>query len=136
MEHIKIKKVRPMFTSVITTAKTYVGDQSFRNSSGLIIDTRKMDGDLNTFQTVIAVGTTVSGVKEGDIVKVNFKRYAKAQHVPGAIDEAEHKMTDKLSISYEIPMIVIDDEECLLLQNNDIEYVIEEYEADESGLIQ
>ena len=124
-----------MFTSVITTAKTYVGDQH-ADVGGLILDTRKLDGGLNTFQTVIAVGTTVSGVKEGDIVKVNFKRYAKANHVPGAIDEAEHKMMDNLSISYEIPMIVIDDEECLLLQNNDIEYVIEEYEADESGLIQ
>ena len=135
MEHFKIKKIKPLFTNVVTTAKTYVEDQKMLGSE-IIYDARKMVGTLNTFQTVLAVGNTVSGIKEGDIVKVNFKRYAKGQHVPGAIDEAEHKMTDNLSISYEIPMIVINDEECLLLQNNDIEYVIEEYEADESGLIQ
>lgn len=133
MEHFKIKKVRPLFTNVITTAKTYVSDVL---TAGGLYNPTKMEGQMNIFQTVVAVGTTVSGIKEGDVVKVNFKRYAKAKHVPGAIDEAEHKMTDNLSITYEIPMIIINDEECLLLQNNDIEYVIEEYEADESGLIQ
>ena len=123
-----------MFTAVITTAKTYVGDQKL--AGGNLWDPTKRNGSLNYFQTVVAVGTTVSGIKEGDIVKVNFKRYAKAQHVPGAIDEAEHKMTDNMSITYEIPIITIDEEQYLLLQNNDIEYVITEYEADESGLIQ
>ena len=38
-----IKKVRPLFTGVITTARRYVGEQSAKKG-GLIIDTRKMDG--------------------------------------------------------------------------------------------
>jgi len=122
-----------MFTAVITTARTYVGDVK---TQGGLFDPTKMEGDLNIFQTVVAVGTTVSGVKEGDIIKVNYKRYAKTQHVPGAKDESQNKVMDKMSIVYEIPMIDIDGQECLLLQNNDIEYVITEYEADESGLIQ
>ena len=58
----KIKKIRPLFTGVITTAKKYVGDQH-TNKSGLIIDTTKMSGSLNPFQTVLAVGTMVSDVK-------------------------------------------------------------------------
>ena len=133
MEHFKIKKVRPMFTAVLTTARTYVGDVK---TQGGLFDPTKMSGDLNIFQTVVAVGTTVTGVKEGDIVKVNYKRYAKAKHVPGALDESENKIVDNMSITYEIPVIDVDGQQCLLLQNNDIEYVIEEYEADESGLIQ
>ena len=133
MEHFKIKKVRPMFTAVLTTARTYVGDVK---TQGGLFDPTKMSGDLNIFQTVVAVGTTVSGVKEGDIVKVNYKRYAKATHVPGALDEGENKIVDNMSITYEIPVIDVDGQQCLLLQNNDIEYVVMEYEADESGLIQ
>ena len=131
----KIKKVRPLFTGVITTAKKYVGDQS-ADVNGLILDTRKMDGSLNPYQTVISVGTMIHDVKEGDIVKINFKRYAKAKHTPGAIDEAENKQFDSLSMTYEIPMIIIDDQECLFLQNNDLEFVVEDYEVDEGGLLQ
>lgn len=131
----KIKKVRPLFTGVITTAKKYVGDQH-ADINGLILDTRKMDGSLNPFQTVIAVGTTVHDLKEGDVVKVNFKRYYKAKHTPGAIDEAENKQFDNLGLDCEVPGIDIDGQECLFLQNNDIEYVVEDYDVDEGGLFQ
>lgn len=130
----KIKKARPLFTGIITTARKYVGEQT--TAGGLLLDTRKLEGGLNTFQTVLSVGTTVHDIKEGDVVKINFKRYALAKHTPGAIDEAQNKQFDQMSITYEIPMIVINDEECLLIQNSDIEYVIEDYEVDEGGLLQ
>lgn len=129
-----IKKVRPLFTGIITTARKYIGEQ--KTAGGLLLDTRKLEGGLNTFQTVVAVGSTVHDIKEGDVVKINFKRYAKAKHVPGAIDEAENKQFDNLGTTYEIPMIVINGEQCLFLQNNDIEYIIEDYEVDEGGLLQ
>lgn len=130
----KIKKVRPLFTGVITTAKKYIGEQT--TAGGLLLDTRKLEGGLNTFQTVVAVGTTVHDIKVGDVVKINFKRYALAKHTPGAIDAAENKQFDNMSWTYEIPMIVIDGEEHLLIQSNDIEYVIDDYEVDEGGLLQ
>lgn len=130
----KIKKVKPLFTGIITTSKKYVGEVT--TAGGIILDTLKMSGSLNPYQTVIAVGSTVNGIKEGDIVKLNFKRYAKAKHIPGAIDEAENKQFDSMSISYEIPIININDVEYLFLQNNDVEYVVEEYEVDEGGLLQ
>ena len=131
----KIKKVRPLFTGVITTATKYVGETT--TSGGLIIDTTKMDGSLNPYQTVISVGPLAAkDIKEGDVVKINFKRYAKARHTPGAIDEAENKQFDNMSITYEIPIIHLDDRDYLFLQNNDIEYVVEEYEVDEGGLFQ
>lgn len=130
-----IKKVRPLFTGVITTAKRYVGEQYAKKNS-LILDTRKMDGSLNPYQTVVSVGGTVRDVKEGDIVKINFSRYAKAKHTPGAIDAAENKQFDNLSWDYEIPIIVIEDVDYLFLQDRDIEYVVEEYEVDEGGLLQ
>ena len=131
----KIKKVRPLFTGVITTAKKYVGDQH-ADHNGLILDTRKLDGSLNPYQTIVSVGSMIKDLAEGDVVKINFKRYAKAQHTPGAIDAAENKQFDNLSLTYEIPMIVLDGQECLFIQNNDIEYVVEEYDVDEGGLLQ
>ena len=130
----KIKKVKPLFTGVVTTAQKYIGE--ITTSGGVILDTTRMAGSLNPYQRVVSVGSTVHGVKEGDIVKLNFKRYAKSKHLPGAIDEAENKQFDNLSITYEIPMIVIDDVEYLYLQNNDIEYIVEDYEVDEGGLLQ
>lgn len=131
----KIKKVRPLFTGVITTAKKFVGDQATKKGS-VIVDTRKMDGTLNYYQTVVSVGSSVRDLKEGDIVKINFSRYAKAKHTPGAIDEAQNKQFDNLGWDYEIPIIVIDDIEYLFLQDRDIEYIVTDYEVDEGGLLQ
>ena len=131
----KIKKIKPMFTGVITTAKKYVGDQ-YADVNGIIYDTRKLDGSLNYYQTVIAVGTSVRDIKEGDIVKINFNRYAMANHVPGKIDEKENKQFDNLSVKYEIPTIEMDGITYLNLQDRDIEYIITDYEVDEGGLLQ
>lgn len=130
----KIRKVRPLFTGIVTTAKKYVGE--VKTSGGLLLDTTRMEGSLNPYQTVVSVGAMCKDVKEGDVVKLNFKRYAKAQHTPGAIDEAQNKQFDSMSVVYEIPMICIDGQECLFVQSNDIEYVVEDYEVDEGGLLQ
>lgn len=130
----EIRKVRPLFTGVVTTAKKYVGEVT--TAGGVIIDTTRMDGSLNPYQTVISVGAMCKDVKEGDIVKINFKRYAKASHAPGAIDEAQNKQFDNLSVVYEIPMINLEGQECLFIQSNDIEYVVEDYSVDEGGLLQ
>lgn len=130
----KINKVKPLFTGVITTAKRYVGEVT--TEGGIILDTRKLNGSLNPYQTVVAVGNTVSGIEEGNVVKLNFKRYAKANHVPGALDAAENKQFDNMSMAYEIPIININGVEHLFIQNNDIEYIVEDYEVDEGGLLQ
>lgn len=128
-----IKKVRPLFTGIITTAKKFVGES--KTDSG-IINIQKADGSLNPYQTVVSVGAMCKDLKEGDVVKINFKRYAKAKHVPGAIDASTNLQEDKFSMTYEIPMIIINGTEHLFIQSNDIEYVVEEFEVDEGGLLQ
>lgn len=130
----QIHKVRPLFTGIVTTAKKYVGEVT--TGGGLLLDTTRMNGSLNPYQTVIAVGSMCKDVQEGNIVKINFKRYAKANHIPGVIDEAQNKQFDNMTVTYEIPMIVLDGEECLFIQSNDIEYVVEDYTVDEGGLLQ
>lgn len=134
----KIKHVIPMFTGVITTAKRYVGD--IKTASGLLIDTTRMEGGLNPYQTIIAVGSTAQNqcpdLKEGAVVKINFKRYAKTKHTPGAIDQEQNLQVDNMSLTYEIPMINLDGQECLNIQSNDVEYIVDQYEVDEGGLLQ
>lgn len=127
----KIKEIKPLFTNVITTAQTYVGD--VKNDAGIIVN---MDGQLNPFQRVIAVGDTVRGVEVGNIVKLNFTRYVKAKHTPGDIDQENKIQHDDMKLSYELPIITIDGQVYLQMQNNDIEYVVTKFECDEGGLLQ
>ena len=127
----KIKKVRPLFTGVVTTAQKYRGEVT--TDAGLVL-ANKLEGQLNIYQTVVAVGKMVSDLKPGDVVCVNYKRYFKPVHVPGVIED--NVQSDKIRASYEIPSIEIDGQQYLFLQNNDIEFVVEEYDIDEGGLFQ
>ena len=131
----KIKKIKPLFDGVVTTAMKYVGDQFEEKSKNLIIDTRKLDGSLNPYQRVIAVGDMVRNVKEGDIIMLNFDRYLSVKHLPGRIED--NIETDKLNASYSIPMVYLEGYgDCLYVHGNDIVYVVEDYEVDEGGLLQ
>ena len=67
-----IKKIRPMFTSLITTMDTYKVD--VMNEFGLI-ESNKTVGNLKEYQKVIAVGPNVKNIEVGDIVCINPKRY-------------------------------------------------------------
>lgn len=127
-----IKKVRPLFTGIVTTATRYVEDSTTKG--GILLDPNKAGGQLNNIQKVIAVGKMVSDVKEGDYVKLNYKRYLVPLQLPGKIED--NVQSSKMKATYEIPMIDIDGHQCLFLQSNDIEYVIEEFIPDEGGLFQ
>lgn len=127
----KIKKVRPLFTGIVTTATRYVGE--IINKSGLIVP-NKMEGQLNPFQRVVSVGKMVNDIKEGDIVKLNFKRYLVPLQVPGKIED--NVQSSNMKGTYEIPMIDLDGVPHLFLQSNDVEFVVEDCEIDEGGLLQ
>ena len=76
-----IEKVRPLFTGVVTTAKKYVGE--VKTAGGILLDTTRMEGSINPYQTVVSVGSMVQDVKEGEVVKINFSGRA-----PVIFDEA------------------------------------------------
>lgn len=126
----RIKAIRPLFTGVVTTAVKYVGD--VLTESGLV-DLRKKDGELNPYQTVVAVGTTVRDLQPGDIVKINLNRYLVVSHRPGNFDPEQNLTKDSQLIKYQVPMVEMNDKEYLFLQNNDIEYVVTDYDGVEAG---
>lgn len=129
----KIKKIKPLFTGVITTAYEFKGE-GIRESG--IIDINKMDGNMNPYQWVKAVGDMVHNVKPGDIVFIDFRRYKAVQHLPGDVGIENNVQRDKMQSHYAYPKFEIDGEQCLFLQNNDLVFVVEEADIPEGGLLQ
>lgn len=120
---IKIKKIKPMFTALVTTMDKYEEDQT--TSSGLI-DVTKREGSLKEYQKVITIGDSVRGIKEGDLVCINPQRFGVKQHQAGSLKDGI--IGDNPIIKYNFDTIEINGEQCLLLQDRDIDFIIEEYE--------
>ena len=124
---LHIKKIKPMFTSIVTTGDKLEKDLIEKN----IIIARK--GDMKVWQTVIAVGPAVRDLKVGDQVMINVNNYALKRY---SKDSLQNDMDNNPSLGYKFNWVTIDDEkgnpqECLLLNDRDILYSFEGEEIDE-----
>ena len=120
---LKIKKIRPMFTALITTMDKYEHDKL--TNSGLI-DAAKLQGTLKEYQKVLAIGDSVRNIKVGDLVCINPSRFAVKKHKEGSMKDGV--ITDNPVIAYNFDTVEMNGQQCLLLQDRDIEYIIEDYE--------
>lgn len=120
MKDIKIIKIKPPFTTVITTLNVYEED--------LIIDgvVRVPKGSLKLYQTVVAVGPNVRDIKEGDFVLLNLQNYIKKKYRDNSIKEDISEMEEEYT--YDIPKIIINDTLYGKFQERDMDGVIEEFE--------
>lgn len=123
MATINIKSIRPMANYLVTTKEEYTAADN--NKNGLIT---KLEGSLKEYQKVVAVGPMVRGIQVGDIVCINPKRYAKYKHQPGSLKDGV--ITDNPVISYNFNVIELDHVSHLLLTDQDIDFVIEDYEEE------
>ena len=71
---IKVKKIKPLFTALITTMDLYEEDSK---TKGGLIDSTRQKGTIKEYQKVIAVGDTVKCIKPGDLVKTHTGEYHK-----------------------------------------------------------
>ena len=124
MKDINVKAIKPQFTTVITTLDSYEED--------LIVDgmVKAPQGTVKLYQTVVAVGDAVRGIKVGDLVLVNFNRYIVQKYKENSIKNEMSNMESELVLN--IPRIVLDNKVYAKLQDNDIEGVITEFEEYES----
>lgn len=120
---LKIKSIKPMFDSLVTTMNKYEED-GYEN--GVIV---KQAGVLKEYQKVIAVGPAVRNIEVGDMVMINPIRYAKMKHKEGSLKNGV--ITDNPVIGYEFKTVTINDEECLYLQSQDIMYSFEGEEIED-----
>lgn len=119
---LKIKKIKPLFNRILTTMDLY--DTSITEDG--IIDGSKEEGGIREYQTVIAVGPTVKCVKPGDLVVINPTRYQVMKHKEGSLKDGV--ITDNPVLSYNFPILMIDDRPCLYLYDSDVDFVIKEWE--------
>lgn len=121
---LNIKKIRPMANYLVTTKDEYTEEDV--RTGGLII---KMVGSLKEYQKVVAVGPMVRGIKVGDLVCINPKRYAKYKHQPGSLKDGV--VTDNPVVAYNFNVIELDHVPHLLLTDQDIDFIIEDSEEEE-----
>lgn len=119
---LKVKKIKPMFTALITTMDKYEHDVKI----GGLIDTSKQQGGLKEYQKVLAVGSSVRDIKVGDVVCVNPSRFAIRKHQTGSLKDGV--VTDNPVTTYNFDVVEMDGKQCLLLQDRDIDFIIEEWE--------
>lgn len=120
---LKVKKIKPMFTALITTMDKYEHDMMLE--AGLI-DVTKREGSLKEYQRVLAVGNSVRDIKVGDLVWVNPTRFGVKKYQEGSLKDGV--VTDNPIITYNFVVVEMDGKQCLLLQDRDIDFIIEEWE--------
>jgi len=119
---LKIKKIKPMFNKLLTTCWLY--ENNVENDG--IIDASKEAGSIMEYQKVLAVGPFVKNIKVGDLVVVNPTRYQVMKHKEGSLNDGV--IQDNAVISYNFPILPINDEPCMYLYDSDIDFVIKEWE--------
>lgn len=126
---LKINKIKPLFNRLLVTADKYEKDVV---KGGVVVITA---GTLKEYQKVLSVGSTVRDIKEGDTVLINPTRYAVRKHNAGSLKDGV--ITDNPVTSYNFNLVEVNGEVCILLYDQDIDYVIEECEEvpDESLIL-
>ena len=112
-----------MFNRILATADKYENDVK---QGGVVVVTA---GTLKEYQKVISVGDTVRGIKEGDFVLINPTRYAVKKHQEGSLKNGI--ISDNPVVSYNFNFVDINDTVYILLYDQDVDYVIQEYEETE-----
>lgn len=118
-----IKKIRPMFTSLVTTCNL-VDDIYIGNTK--ILDAKSLSKPIDEYQKVICVGSLVRDIKVGDLVKINPSRFSVKKHKPGTLNDGV--IQDNPIIEYKFDVVELDGTKYLLLQDRDIEYIVDEYD--------
>lgn len=118
---LKINKIRPTWTKIITTAERYDSDQK----TGSLVDAKKLEGRYKEYQTVVRVGSSVKEVKEGEVVVIDPSRYVRRKYDENSLRDEFGKNPQ---ISIEIPTIVMGEEDYFMIDQADIAYVIEDFE--------
>lgn len=120
MKDIIIKKIKPQFTTVITTLDCYDEDVVI---DGVITYPK---GELKLYQRVVAVGDSVRNIKEGDLVLLNLANHISRKYKENSVKEDMDTMIDVPV--YDFPTISIGGELYGKFQDRDIEGIIEDYE--------
>lgn len=115
-----------MSNYLVTTKDVYTEGDSVEN--GLVV---KKVGAVKEVQKVVAVGPMVRNISVGDLVIVNPRRYAAKKYEDGSLKDGV--ITENPVVKYMFNVIPLNHVEHLLLTEQDIDFVIEEYEEEQEN---
>lgn len=120
---MNIKKIKLLFTRILTTMDTYV-EADVTSSSG-IIDASKLKKGVKEYQKVLAVGTSVRNINVGDVVCINPDRYAVRKYDKNSV---RSDVMENIVTGYNFNVLKFNGQDCLMLDEQDVEFIIEDYE--------
>ena len=124
---LHITKITPLANHVLVTADKFEKDMI---QNGVIIAGK---GDLKLWQTVVAVGSVVRNIKEGDKVMIIPDHFAVKKYNKNSV---QNDLDNNPVLTYNFPFETIDDEdgnpkEYMYISDNDVKYAFEGEEKDE-----
>lgn len=127
---LKIKKLKPIYTSILTTYNKYTTPETVEGSD--IIDPAKAKIMVKEYQQVLEVGNQVRLVKPGDTIVINPMKYAKYKQVlqKNSLRNDTQQYKNEI-VGFDFPIVEVNDQEYLLLDERDILYIVEEAEEDD-----
>ena len=133
MKILSLKKVTPMFTGVIVTCDRYTVEETTTDG----IEDVSMTGRIKEVQTIVSPSEQCvnRGIKVGDLVALTYEKYKKVKNERKANFGIDEEFTKQ--VYYEMPVMVLDGREHMLVDLSDIELKIDDYEYVEfnEGLI-
>jgi len=103
---LKIKRIIPRYTQVVTTAERYEKDE--RNGT-LIVGNGHLKGDVKQYQTVVAIGKMAREIEVGSKVMLDFEPFRKRKVPVGSVKEKMN--VDNPVIEERLPIFEVEDDE-------------------------
>lgn len=144
MEEVKLNQIQVRTNTIVTTACRYYNNKeekeagiAKKRAEGKIISLAEDKNLPFLYQKVISVGPVVKDVKVGDVIKINPIYYLDRKLVEqrnslekDVLDVTGTRVKEEYSqLDYTFPTTVLNGEECLLLFDRDVEFVIQDGDA-------
>lgn len=129
-----LKKIKPMQNRILVTMDMLEDKDMMLGNTGLI-DASKIKMTIKDVQKIVAIGPMTREVKEGDLVCLCFKRFivSKQKAVGHSVKENIDKHVVDLSYDFSNDIIELDGEPYLMLFDNDVKYIIEDYQEHDAN---
>lgn len=113
-----------MFNQVLVTEELYGYDD--KDEAGIIVASK---GDIKPYQTVVAVGDDVKKVKPGDVVAINFYKYAEFKEDPNSLKAMGGNRMVSLHLN-EVELVDENDEvmRCFIIDERDVKYILVDFD--------
>jgi hypothetical protein len=113
-----------MFNQVLVTEELYGYDD--KDEAGIIVASK---GDIKPYQTVVAVGDDVKKVKPGDVVAINFYKYAEFKENPNSVKAMGGNRMVSLHLN-EVELVDENDEvvRCFIIDERDVKYILVDFD--------